>query len=314
MSPQDLLDRYAHAVASRLPARQRADVTAELRALLTEELNAQPNPDLEAAKALLLRFGAPDEVAARYAPPALVVEARDTHLYWRVIFTISAVLIALAAASAAAPSETDSLEASRALSGELALRLLETVGLATLIFWMMGASRRAAGRVRWRPERLPPVRDPDHIARLPMSFAAAYFVLGTAVLIAPQHALGLCFGGELPVAARPSFTYDADFRATTGPLLLVSLIASIAVLVWAIAEGRWRRLTRLLSFAIGVATALLMLWAIRAGPIFVGRESDQLTKAIVAIIAVVSIVELFVQGRRLFAGGPPPGARPALHS
>jgi len=103
MTPHDLINRYVHDVTRRLPERLREDVSAELRALLSEELAGQPNPDLEAAKALLLRFGAPDDVAARYAPPALVVEARDTRLFWLInawlaaLFGVTAFVGALAA-------------------------------------------------------------------------------------------------------------------------------------------------------------------------------------------------------------------------
>jgi hypothetical protein len=203
MTPHDLIDRYAYDVSRRLPQRMRADVNGELRALLHEELASQPDADLDAAKALLVKFGAPDEVAARYAPPALVVEARDTHLFWRVNAWIAGLVGVFAfVAGVAGPAPL-----SAAASGAFIERTLQGVGFVTLIFWLVGyARRRSTSKRPWNPAQLPRVRDRDHINRVGNALAIAYFTVGAIILSAPATFLNLLFGGKFPPAAQAALT------------------------------------------------------------------------------------------------------------
>jgi hypothetical protein len=303
MSPQTLIDRYAHDVANRLPPRLRADVTAELQALLREEFAAQPNADLDAAKALLVKFGAPDDVAARYAPPTLVVEARDTRLFWAVTaWTIGL----MAAFGLVLGFVTPDQVSDDAIATELGERALQALGVITLVFWAIGAWRRNHPMERWNPAHLPPVRDPDHIHRAGQIAAILYFCLGTATLVAPTMFLGFFFGGHLPAAARAAFVYDPGFLALRGPVLLACMIAGIAVLTWATIEGRWRRATQLVALVTGAATVAAMLWVLRVGPIFTANESDQVTKGIMVIIAIVSVIDIGFKTRRYLANPTAP--------
>lgn len=307
MTPQDLIDRYVHAVAERLPQRQRADVSAELRALLREELEAQPRADLEAAKALLLRFGAPDEAAARYAPPALVVEARDTRLYWRINGVIALIVGVLAFVGALTAPGTGADEAARTLYTTLLERLLTAVGSVTLVFWMIGWLRRRNPEAHgWKPAHLPPVRDPDQVHRVGWTFALLYFALGALVLAFPSTFLAFFWGGDMPEPARAALTYDPEFFAGRGRALFAFIIASLALLAWVIVVGRWTRHARIAQVVINVGFAGVMIWALRAGPIFVAEPADETMKAALAIFAIVCLIDAGLRARRVWGGGGAP--------
>lgn len=305
MTPQELLDRYVYDVTRRLPMRQRADVGAELRMLLDEELGAQPNGDLEAAKALLIRFGAPNEVAARYAPPALVVEQRDTGLFWQINGIVTLVLGAVAFVGAfASPEIASDPEASRLFYLEILERILVVIGSMTLVFWAIGAWRRRYPSTQtWKPNALPPVRDPDHVHRVGNFAAIIYFILGTIVLVFPTQTLGLIWGGEMPEPARAALTYDLEFRATRGPVMLVFIIAGIVILALAAWRERYSRPLRIAQIVSNVASAGVMVWLLRAGPIFISEPADQMVKLILAICAIVCLVDAGIQARRIWGAG-----------
>lgn len=302
MTPQDLIERYVHAVTRRLPMRQRADVAAELRALLAEELGAG---DLAAAQALLLRFGAPDEVAARYAPPALVIEQRDTRLFWQINGVIALILGCVAFVGAlASPELAGDPAAARALHLEVIERLLVVVGSMTLIFWAIGwLRRRNPSQTGWKPAALPPVRDPDHVNRYGTLAALIYFIAGTIVLVFPAETLALFWGGQMPAPARAALAYDPEFRAARGPVMLVFIIASILWLGWAAWLGRYTRTLRMAQIVTNVASAGVMIWIVRAGPIFVAEAADQIVKLALAIFAIVCLIDAGVQARRLWPRG-----------
>lgn len=89
-SHMSLLDRYLQAVAALLPARQRQDILAELRANLQSEMDeraaerGRPLTEDEVAE-LLRQHGHPLAVAARYLPQQHLIGAPWIALYWFVL-------------------------------------------------------------------------------------------------------------------------------------------------------------------------------------------------------------------------------------
>ena len=73
MDTTTLIDSYTNDVARRLPRTLRNEVGLELRALLTDAVNAAADdagraPDRQLTPEVLRTFGRPDVVASRYAP------------------------------------------------------------------------------------------------------------------------------------------------------------------------------------------------------------------------------------------------------
>ncbi|WP_061293867.1 HAAS signaling domain-containing protein [Herbidospora cretacea] len=100
MNAAELIDTYVADVAKRLPRRQRGDVAAELRSILLDELGDRADP--ADARRVIDAFGRPEEAAARYRPPLVVLDPADTRrfLHWSagglaVIWVLGAVSVAL---------------------------------------------------------------------------------------------------------------------------------------------------------------------------------------------------------------------------
>jgi hypothetical protein len=88
MHADDLIERYVADVARLLPRRQRADVALELRTLLLDELQeraaaAGRAADEAMARELLVGFGRPAEVAARYRPTLAIIDPADSRGFVR---------------------------------------------------------------------------------------------------------------------------------------------------------------------------------------------------------------------------------------
>jgi hypothetical protein len=77
MNAQEWIDRYVNAVGEALPLRERGDVEAEIRSLLQDELEARgvalDDPDEQTVLSVLEQFGRPEDLAARYAPPRVLI-------------------------------------------------------------------------------------------------------------------------------------------------------------------------------------------------------------------------------------------------
>ena len=84
MTADELIDSYVANVVTLLPRRQRRDVAQELRVLLREEADAAASGQAsreQAASALLVGFGRPADVAARYGSPVTLIDPADTRRF-----------------------------------------------------------------------------------------------------------------------------------------------------------------------------------------------------------------------------------------
>ena len=80
MDADALVDSYIADVVRHLPRAQRADVAAELRSLIDDELAERGR---DGAKDLLVGFGRPAQVAARYGPPLTIIDPADSRRFIR---------------------------------------------------------------------------------------------------------------------------------------------------------------------------------------------------------------------------------------
>ena len=131
----DLLERYLQAVGEHLPAKDRADVLAELRANLTEQIEAReeelhrPLTEDEAAE-ILRSHGHPSVVAARYQPRRSLIGPEVFPYYW---FTIRRTLPWVLAAYVVSQAATRIFGSPQPLQvGPL------IVGLMTVLFYFFG--------------------------------------------------------------------------------------------------------------------------------------------------------------------------------
>ena len=300
MTPQDMIARYAQDVARRLPKQMRADVRAELEALLMDSLReraASGAPTEAMATELLVSFGAPREVALRYHAPPAIIEPADTALFSKIAFGLLIALGVLAiSVILSAPHASQSewrLIANGVAEGYVRSSLL-VLGILFALFWLLGAARRAhPGLMAWKPGSLPPVRDPDQINRLGAVAALAAWALGFLILMQPVASFDLLWGGQAPAALRDAFAYDETFSRARAPILWSVLAASLLVYAWATVEGRWRKLTHRIILGLSAAIGLVSMWVILAGAIFEAPMTDQATKFWMALIAGFTLIDVW---------------------
>src|SRR5258705_6555641 len=100
MDVDALIDAYVQDVAHLLPRKQRSDVALELRELLREELNSRAASqgrtlDSDIALEGLRAFGRPQDVAARYFEPWIIIPQSETRRFASAAIIGAAVLKAL---------------------------------------------------------------------------------------------------------------------------------------------------------------------------------------------------------------------------
>ena len=158
-----LLDRYLAAVARNLPASQAADIAAELKDNLLSEIEekeaglgrALTEVELEA---LLIDFGHPLTVAARYRPARYLI-GPEVYPFWlatlRVVGGIAAVLILVGAVIAGVSTHLPAGEVAEQVAQKFWPTVLLVFGGVTGVFAVMEWLGKGRIRLKWSPRRLP---------------------------------------------------------------------------------------------------------------------------------------------------------------
>ncbi len=256
MNANDVIESYVRDVARNLPRRERADVAAELRSLLTEELGGG---DEAAALAIVRRFGRPADVAARYQTPTAVVDPADTRN-----FVVAAVVGALLI-----PSTNQRLPFS--IDPAMAqLWFLAWLGTLVILFaikaWVV---RRSPERFQWKPSK---VRDDDEVRIIEQIPLIATMVFYEIAYLFPGPVIHLLSGGRVDPNV---LTYTADFANPVRMLwFAVFLPALIALEAFVIVRRRWTRLTRTAEIMLFVLAATQLGWHASYGDIFADAQAD----------------------------------------
>lgn len=288
MKAYEMITRYAHAVAQRLPQAMRDDVSAELKALLTEELEAKSaggTPDEAAARTLLARFGPPAAMALNYHTPAPVIDPRDTPLFGKIAAIVLTALVILAVSVGLSdPGAGSDAETTARLIDETAMAGLKLLGALLVVFWGIGALRRRMPPGAWSPKSLPPVRDPDAINRPLYALATGFWSAGLAVLVAgPAQVIDFVSGGAAPPALLAAFAYDSVFAAERALFLWLALGFAIALTAWQVIAGRRTRTTRRIDAAATLILSAILFQIVLAGDIFAAEPANQYMKLAMAL-------------------------------
>lgn len=268
-----LIELYVNDVTRHLPRKQRADVGAELRALLREELSGK-TPD--EATAALRAFGRPSEVAARYHPMFAIVEPADTRAFLLAALG-GAVVLALIAAPVIARGGKDFLN------------LLMLAWLGFLVIWFgikSWAIRQWPASNQWRP------RDRERANRFGTAALIAVILLGMVSYGAPQWVFStLTHGGRLA----PWLSYTDDFQFHRLPWLIGTWGLTALVLVAVLIEGRWRPWSRFATLVLNGAVIVILSW-FRFGPaMFVTQEVDANVRGFLALAIGIVLIDTAVR-------------------
>ncbi len=163
-----LLDRYLAAVARNLPAAQAADIAAELRDNLLSEIEekeaglGRPLTDAE-LEALLIDFGHPLSVAARYRPTRYLI-GPEVYPFWlatlRVVGGIAATLIVIGAVIVGVSTHLPAGAVAEQLAQKFWPTVLLVFGGVTGVFAVMEWLGKGRMPLKWSPRRLPPPKAP----------------------------------------------------------------------------------------------------------------------------------------------------------
>jgi len=158
----DLIDRYLAAVARQLPAKQAADIRAELGDVLlsrVEEQEARLGRPLERreVEALLIDFGNPLTVAGRYRKTQHLIGPEVFPYWWAtvkiamaVVAGIYLVLIIVGALAHATPDQFTHG------TPPVAVVVIYLFGLITVLFAAFERFGKVQVLQKWKPSRLPP--------------------------------------------------------------------------------------------------------------------------------------------------------------
>jgi len=273
----DLLERYLHAVGQHLPAQNRADMLAELRANLEAEIEGRedavnrPLTDAEVAQ-VLEAHGMPVMVAARYGPQQFLIGPQLFPFYWYTLKRSFPYVAAIYAVVELVMAITRSSSGS-----ELGAKIGVAVGhfpVVALTFWAVmtlgfAVFEFAQGRLlpkltlpKWSASDLPPVE------REPAKGQS------TGHLVADLIVSALIIVWLLAIPERPFLIIGPGARSLNGgPFgvtpewhvfywqILGLLIAMLPLKLMAVlpALRRWRQHLQLAINAMGIAVLAIMV-------------------------------------------------------
>lgn len=294
MTPDEMIDGYVAEVVLLLPQRQRADVARELRALILDEAAgaAETRPADDAVTTVLAGFGRPADVAARYRAPIVLIDPSDT----RRLFTLAAgggALILTGALLGELIDHTPPHRNPAAAIDSAVPWLFGWFGLLVTGFAVAAWWRRRRPAPPWKPRPLSTGR----ISRPARTAALLFHIAGTLALTDPATMLRLVSGGHAAPAAYAALTYDDDFLAVRGPLVLTLLVLSLlwqAATIW---QGRRPAWSRHAEPAFALLICAVLMWVI-AQPVFVAGPADRTAKELVAVLILISLADVAFTLRR----------------
>lgn len=252
-----LTDRYIHAVTRTIPESQRADVAAELRALIGDELDVRIAAGEEAAaseRVVLEELGDPDELAARFADRPLHLIGPRYYLDWlRLVKLLGWIVIPLA---------TVGIALGQTLAGESLISIFAaTLGGAisvavhlvfwtTLVFAVVERSGAGTGPLApWTIDRLP-LENPDTGARFRDVITSLVFLAVAAAAMVWDQLVGAVYiqGHWM------SFLSPALWPWWFGGLLVAMGVEAILQLVVYL-SGRWSAVLSTVNAALNIVIA-----------------------------------------------------------
>lgn len=332
MDTTTLTDRYIDAAMRTVPEKQRADLAAELRASIHDDIDArleQGETRESAERAVLIGLGDPELLAARYTDrPLYLIGPRYFLDWWRLLKLLLWIVPPLAAFGIALGKTLSEAPLGDIIGTTVVGTLATVLHLAfwtTLVFAViervtppsvpaLGAAAAAPGLPRtttpallgeWTPDQLPEPREngatfADMIASIVM------LVIGAGAILWDLF-LGFVPGMQL------SFLHPDLWPWWIGGLFVVMAIEAVLAIV-VHSAGRWTYPFAVMNAILAVTVAVPALWLLMQGrllnpdfwPTLISDGHDAEVSQIVAIvwgfgiaaIAVWDILDAFLKARR----------------
>jgi hypothetical protein len=259
----ELIDRYVYDVGRYLPRKNRADIQAELRSLLSDTLEARVQGEAreEDVMALLKEFGPPAKVAASYRPESQYLVGPELFPIFRTVVGIAllvTLVVHLVLFGVLLFTGPDFLVALDVLSGFFG-SALSVLGTIVVIFYGLQYFdvRLAKPSQEWDPRALPDVDVKNEINRSGTIFdIVVELVLLIALLVFPTRF------GVVVTPGTPVLTDPVIIRYI--PLIVAALIAGLVVNIILLWRGRWQTGTRLAKLASNLFSLVVLAVLISA--------------------------------------------------
>ncbi|KFZ32057.1 hypothetical protein IDSA_05130 [Pseudidiomarina salinarum] len=303
----NLIDRYIFAVQQYAPAAQQQSVADDLREHLENEVDALSDgqPTEHEIAGLLQRFGSPEQVAQRYAPRPQPVKPEQMPKYMLVLRYVIAVAFGLTLIkSYFSVIASESFHFSQFIS-QFIFRFIDLglfgFAVVTLIFWAINT--RPQPEDKWDPHSLPEAGRPWQ--RIRLSDIVSDIAEGIFILLLLWYNV---WGPEV------LSSYNATMMIAPGladwRIALTALVAvAIAKQLWLLRKPYWT--ARLLSINLLMSAIYVVVFGYLASLsefIIFGSETtlmlspewiNQLIRGLMALVAVIYLVKMVRDGRRL---------------
>lgn len=315
-----LTDRYVFAALGAIPEEQRGDIDRELRAAITDAVDARSDAGqapADAEHAVLAEFGNPQRLAAQYTERPLYLIGPELYLdWWRLLKILLPILAALAfVGTVVIRMASDPGNPAAAFGAAISASLTALVQVAfwvTLIFAVIqrsGTRGRTLGRQPWTPDMLPPLQ---RHKRIPLGDTIA-----SVVLLA--FFIGLLLwqrvGSLLFLEGEPVLVLQEQLWNFWLPYIIAVLALEAVFAVLLYVAGRWTSAYAAVNAALALLFMIPVLWLLATGQVFdwsflsnadwgadAGTWIGGITAAAVLIIGLWDITGGFLKARATSRG------------
>jgi hypothetical protein len=317
-NPNEWIDRYVNAVGRLMPAKQRADVEQEIRSLIGDELDAalppDRSPDEETVFGVLRRFGKPEEIAARYRPPAYLIGPALYPTYRTVLGVVLGVVAAVTLFGAALAVGTSSAGWDPlGILGNLFSGLMQVFAWVTIVFALIDYFQRREASFKasveavtgagaaWDVQSLPPVQDDDRAKVGELAGTIIGATIGIFVFNSLLHD-GVPYRTSADGEWQTLQLLTPEFWRYV-PWLTALWLLEIALSAYVLARGRWSNMTRWLEVVLNVLSIAVTFIILTGGPIAANPALESAFKIVVALSFAIQCVEVVRQLYRLVVRG-----------
>jgi hypothetical protein len=291
----NLIEKYAAEVGKYLPARNRADIEAEIRSTLEDMLEERmqaPGAEREALTLQLLKeYGAPRKVAESYGATQYLVGPRLFPIFELVLKIVAAVLLGVGLLGFGLNVVRMDM-AGPALVEALGKMILDSFGGVLMAFGnivlvfailerVLPASEQEAANDEWEPSELAKEPHPD-LVKAPDQVAEIVFTVIFLALfnLYPQY-VGIVLFSDGQWSFIPVLT-EAFFRYM--PWINLLWVLQVGLDVWLIRKGRWDVATRLVNLALKLGS-IALAYAMLIGPAIIKVSTESLAGTSLADLA-----------------------------
>jgi hypothetical protein len=257
----ELIDRYVAEVARQLPPKQRADIQAELRSSLVDNLEArsEDQPTQEQVINLLQEFGPPQKLAASYWPEGQYLIGPTLYPIFRMVAGIAllvTVIVQVVLLAIALIFQPEILPI-QGFFDDFVPTIVSAFGWTVLAFAIM---QRLNVRLRtreehWDPLSLPPVEDSIAFSQAGIVAEIALELILIVLLILLPYQLPQM----LPTSIK---LYINPIMVKYMPLIVLSIVLGVGLNVILLWRGKWETGTRLAKIMLntyGIAVLALLI-------------------------------------------------------